>query len=91
MIPKKFELLGEKHKVSIVTKVDKEGNEGEWDPNKNVIKILRSLDKERREQRYYHELFHCMLEHMGYMHLSNDEVFVDRMAKALHQVIKTSE
>jgi len=90
-IPKTFYIFGEKHKVSIVKKVDSEGSEGEFCPNKNVIKLLSSLPKERIEQRYYHEKIHCALDHLGYEKLSLDEEFVDLLAKALHQIDSTSE
>lgn len=91
MIPKEFELFGEKHKVSKLKKIDKQGSEGEWDPNTNKIKLLSSLPEDRLEQRYYHELVHCILDHLGYTKLSEDETFVDTFAKGLHQVNKTSK
>ena len=91
MIPKQFSLFGEKHKVSVINKVDNEGSEGEFCPNKNTIKLLKSLPKERLEQRYYHEIVHCILEHIGESKLSNNEKFVDLFAKALHQIYTTSK
>jgi hypothetical protein len=91
MIPKEFELFGEKHKVSKVKKIDTHGSEGEWDPNKNRIKLLSTLPQDRMEQRYYHELVHCILDHLQYAELSSDEEFVDIFGKALHQIIKTSK
>jgi hypothetical protein len=91
MIPKQFYLFAEKHTVRKVKKIDRQGSEGEFCPDKNKIKILSSLPKERQEQRYCHELIHCMLDHLGYDELSNNERFVDRMGKCLHQILSTSE
>lgn len=93
-IPKRFKVFGEKHKVKFVRKLDGGHSFGEWDPNTNTIKLQMS-NKERSqdmvEQTFLHELVHCCLDHLGYEKLSDDEIFVDSFAKALHQAFKTSE
>lgn len=91
MVPKSFTIFGEKHKVSFVKKIDKEDSLGEWNPNKNTIKIKKGLQEDMKEQTFYHELVHCILQHLSYEELTANEVFVDRFGKVLHQAIKTME
>ena len=91
-IPKEFSLFGEKHKVKRVKLIDKGKSLGEWNPDNNTIKLStqgRSLDS--IEQAFYHEIVHCILDHLSYEHLSNDEKFVDTFSKALHQILKTAK
>lgn len=93
MIPKEFILFGEKHKVKQVRSLDKGNSLGEFDPKNNTIKVKKpskSFTQDQTEQAYFHELVHCILDHLGYINQSDDEVFVDRFGKALHQVLKTS-
>jgi hypothetical protein len=91
VIPKKFQIFGQTYKVKQVVKIDKEGSWGEHDASKNTIKIKKSLTQEQKEQVYLHELMHCMFESLGYDALDRDEILVDTMAKALHQILITSE
>jgi len=91
MIPKKFILFAENHKVKKVKRIDRHSSEGEWNPFKNEIKILSTIPKERQGQRYCHELVHCILDHLGYDELSRDEIFVDQFGKCLHQILTTSQ
>lgn len=91
IIPKKFKIFGETYKVKQLLKVDKEGNWGEHDPSGNIIKIKKDLQEDQKEQAYLHEIVHCILTHLNYEKLNNNETFVDTFAKALHQILKTSE
>jgi len=91
MIPKQFSLFGETYKVKKLLKIDKEDSWGEFDPVKNIIKIKKNLNIEQQEQVYLHELMHCVFTNLGYDNLSDDEILVDTIAKALHQVLKTSK
>lgn len=91
VIPRKFTLLGETVKVKLVVKVDKEGSWGEYNPNNNTIKILKSLNEEQKQSTFYHELIHCMTLTLGYPKLYHDEIYTDIMGKALYQILKTME
>lgn len=90
-IPKKFSLFGETYKVRQVIKVDREDNWGEIDRTKNIIRIKKGLNQEQREQTFLHEVLHASLDNLGYEKLSDDEVFVDTLAKALHQILTSGK
>ena len=93
-IPKDFQLLGEKHKVSLLKKVNKGADWGYWNPENNTIQLEKASlmrNQDQVEQTFIHELTHCILDHLGYEHLSNDEKFVDLFSKAFHQVLKTAK
>lgn len=91
LIPKSFEIFGRTYKVLQPNKVDAEGNIGECDSLHNIIKIRRNLKRDLKELTYIHEITHAILDNLEYIDLSNDEVFVERFSKALHQVLKTSK
>lgn len=91
IIPKSFQIFGETYKVKQLIKVHKDDRWGEHEPTGNVIKIKKSLNEDQKEQVYLHEVVHCILTNLSYEELNNDEVFVDRFAKALHQILKTSK
>lgn len=91
LIPKKFKIFGETYIVKQLVKVDKLDSWGEHEPTGNIIKIKKGLNQEQKEQTFLHEVMHCMLTNLGYSKLDRDEVFVDRLAKALHQILTTME
>lgn len=96
MIPKYFYIFGEKVTVSKIKEIDKGKSYGEFDLLKNKIRLAKTvykhqINEDQVEQAYFHELVHCMLEHLGYDSLSEDEKFVDNMGKALHQILTTSK
>lgn len=90
-IPKEFTIFGERHKVKFVKSIDRGKTYGEWDPNKNIIRLEKSLSltPDKMEQTFIHELIHCCLDHLSYIELNKDEKFVDDLSKALHQAFKT--
>ena len=90
-IPKTFKIFGLTFKVTQPWRIDKDDNWGECSMNKNSVKVKRSLNKEQKEITYLHEVTHAILDSLEYNELSNNEDFVERFSKALHQVIKTSE
>lgn len=89
-IPSKFKLFGETYKVKHLVKIDKDGSWGECDYIKNTIKIKKSLNNEQKEQAFMHEIIHLALHNLGYNKLNDDEVLVDTMAKALHQILTSN-
>ena len=96
MIPKYFYIFGEKIKISRLKEVCKGTAYGQWVESNNKIEIAKTVYKdpindEQQEQAYFHELVHCLLQNIGEPDLCSDEVFVDKMGKALHQALKTSQ
>jgi len=95
-IPKQFHIFGELHKVKQL-KIVKDGEEfvlGLYNPDTNIIKIQKASEtrnQDQVEQTFFHELVHASLGHLSYDKLYEDEVFVDNMAKALHQAFKTAK
>ena len=91
VIPKHFHLFGREWSVVNKPKVMYKGESvlGKCDYDKHVIELRSNLKKDLKEQVYYHELVHAILYCLEYNKLSETEVFVDRVSKALHQVIKT--
>lgn len=90
-IPKQFQIFGETYKIKQLVRVHKDDRWGEHEPTGNIIKIKKTLNQDQKEQAYFHEMIHCILTNLSYNDLNEDEVFVDRVAKALHQILKTSK
>ena len=88
-IPKEFTIFNEKYKVRQLKKVDADDSWGEHDFSTNTIKIKKDLEDSQKERTFLHEVMHCVLEQLSYNELSGDEKFVDQVATALHQVLKT--
>jgi len=91
VIPKSFKIFGLTYKVTQPVKVDDEGSWGEHSIEHRKIKILKSLNEQQKEITYLHELIHTVLDNLEYNELSSDEVFVERVSKALHQILTTSK
>ncbi len=91
LIPKQFQLFGKTYKVKQLVKIDKTGSWGEYDSATNTIKLKKDLEPDQKEQTYLHELMHCILDQLNYNTLYFNEKFVDTVANALHQILKTSK
>lgn len=91
VIPRTFNLFGYTFKVKSPWKVDKEDNWGEASIKNRWVKVKRGLNQEQREITYLHEMTHIILDCLEYNDLSDDEDFVERFSKALHQVLTTSK
>ncbi len=95
-IPKSFQLLGHTYKVKVVSKVDKgDDSWGQLDPHKKVLKLrnfyLDEADKEVFIETFFHELIHAILFELEYNKESNNEEFVERVGRGLHQALKTAK
>lgn len=91
-IPKSFQLMGHTYKVRIVKKVDKDDSFGEVIYAKKAIRLKapsKDTSVELVEESFFHELVHALLDETEYNKLSNDETFVERLGRALHQAFKT--
>jgi len=96
-IPKKFNLLGAEIKVVLDNDyMDDQKCYGQIEYKTNTIYISdkahgKRIDQSEIEVTFLHELSHLIMNRCGYTKLQNDEVFIDRMARALHQCLTTME
>jgi hypothetical protein len=94
-IPTEFKIFGQTIKVDINNMlIEEEGSIGQARMRKNLI-VLQCHDRLGRpdtqlEQTYLHEVLHHVLGNLGYDKLGDDELFVDQLSHALHQVLTTS-
>lgn len=94
MIPQTLQVAGQTITVKIVPPsrwAHGDDCEGVWWPSKRRIELLSSLKGSHREQRFLHELMHCVLDIAGHAELSNDEGLVDRVAHLLHQALTSCD
>jgi len=94
-IPNRYELGGQSIIVKMVDKCKAKGVKahGSWNYRKNIIEVERpiKISKEFSDQIFFHEMTHCILDHIAEDALSNNEDFVNRFSAALFQIIKTME
>jgi hypothetical protein len=86
-IPKFFQLGGTIWKVELVDQLV--GAYGTTTPQDTTVRLLKSLNKQVKEQTLCHELVHCILYSMGKPTHDHDEVFVDGFATFLHQYLNS--
>jgi len=97
LIPEKFKLNGNVIKVVIDDSYcSDDGCYGEADFSQMAITICekfrgKKLPKNIREQTYYHELVHMILDSLGKNRLKYDEDFVEGFAQRLHEYEKTKQ
>jgi predicted SprT family Zn-dependent metalloprotease len=96
IIPKTFDLFGEKYRVSHLKEIDKGKSFGHAIYTENRIKLAKTVGKKKIQQdqiesTYCHELTHIILDALGHTELSGNEEFVDSFGKALHQILKSSK
>ena len=87
IIPEKIKIGGQIYKIDITENLylGAADNSGKIDFKSLTIKIL-PLAKEKMEVIFLHELFHGMLEFLGYK--EHNEKQIDELAHALHMIIK---
>jgi hypothetical protein len=90
-IPKEFSIFGKTIKVSQPWRVDKQDSRGEWAFLKSSIRIKRNMPIDEKEVVFLHELTHAILDNLEYNDLSNDEEFMERFSRALHQALKSGK
>lgn len=91
-VPKSFQLMGHTYKVKAVKKVDKEGSCGDIVHATKTIRLKepnKDFTLDMVEETFFHELTHAILDETMYNQLSDDEVFVERIGRALHQAFKS--
>ena len=94
IIPKEFELAGQKIKVSKAKDIKVDGAVGVARFYTNEIRVRTEVSSEPISQdamdhHYCHELSHWLTYIAGYEELCADENFQDRMGHMLHQYLKT--
>jgi len=67
---------------------------GHWNGTTCTIHIAETaggekLTEERKQQTFFHELIHAVLDAIGEDDLNDNERFVDALSSALYQTIKT--
>ena len=93
-IPKSFQLTGHTYKVKLVKKVDKEDSCGEVLYEKKLIKLRKPTKDytiQMVEETLLHEIIHAILYECEYKELSENEELIERLSRAVKQVIKTLE
>lgn len=97
LIPEKFRLNGKSIEVILDNGYcDNEKCLGEADFTQSIITICshdrgKKLSKKDREQTFFHELVHMILDSMGKDRLKYDEDFVDLFATRLYEYEKTKQ
>ena len=93
-IPTEFNIFGQTYKIVFKKKITKSDDLGIHDRDEKLIELkqpCKGNDKNNVEETYLHEVIHCILDHLGYDDLSDNEAFVTQVSKALHQILKTSK
>lgn len=98
VIPQSFQLFGKT--IEVTTKPDlwnaHSDRIGQWEPLDQRIVIQADTPqmqrhRESKEQTFYHELAHALLEGAGRNELSKDEGLVDALGSLLHQFEKSKQ
>ena len=88
-IPEQVDILGIPYHVKFVPVVDKhEYSYGQIDHVRQEILIDEELTQQRRLQVYWHEVVHGIFSQLAREELHQDEVLVQSMAIALHQLVE---
>lgn len=97
-IPKSYKIHDNKYKVKFVdgfNDTDERGILlGRFDSVNNMVYILKKTKRNKKntqELTFFHEFVHSLLYAMGDDDLSNNERFVEGLARCLKQAINTME
>lgn len=86
---KKVKICGIPYKVKEVDVIDESEpgiTNGRIEYSKATILLKKLLPKKLKKSVLYHEITHGILIELGYNELSEDEVFVQNLSKALFQM-----
>lgn len=92
MIPKQVKVAGVTYLVEEKEVVIIDGDSkhmGSCTYTNSTIELLDSLNSERKEETFVHELFHAILNEEGFD--DHDEDLVNRASKVLYQVLKDND
>lgn len=88
----KIKILGITYEVEEVPQIDKyQRLLGEINYCDQVIKLEEGLSEDRYKATLIHEVFHGILDELGYEDLKSDEKLVQSVSAALYQVLKDNK
>lgn len=98
-IPSSFQIFGQTIQVIYRDDLyDAEKCFGETYFDKNIIYLQSpvshknfDLNEEMLIRIFFHEAFHIILYHLGYMDLYDNELFIEQLSGALHQLLVSGE
>ena len=82
-----MKILGVDYAVRLADDLEMGTTDGESHIARSLIKVARN-DKQYMDRIFWHEMLHVVLKMQGYPELSNDEALVERLATAIHQIIR---
>ena len=95
-IPKQFQISKKLYTVSLVQSMSRKYSMGQIIYQEKSIQIARNSSdllhrytEAEKNYVFYHELTHAILEDMGHR-LYNNEPFVEKFSKRLHEAIRTA-
>lgn len=96
IIPKKFSVGALDYKVEIVENLRYGEEFGHWDGTTCTIRIAKTaggepLSDRRKEQTFFHELIHAVLDSIGEDELNENEQFIDAFSNALSHAFNSME
>ena len=83
-----IKLCGVKHEIFEDSMTGNLNLMGRWDEMDSKIIVNSKLNKSLKKAVLWHEVVHAVLEGIGESELSNNEDFVDKLAKTLNQCAK---
>lgn len=89
----KIEILGVSYDVIEVEQVDKTNYyvDGEIDYDKQIIRINKNLENERKTEILWHEIIHGICEHLKIDEVQKNEHLVQCIGNAIYQVLKRNK
>ena len=94
-IPKSFNAFGQTFNVQFSNTIWKEdGVLGYWMRDQNLILLAKpnkenGITQSMLEQIFFHEVFHCIFDMLGYKKLNENEQIVDQCGNLLHQILNS--
>lgn len=93
-IPQSFSVGGLDYKVIHDNSLRYGEEYGHWNGSTCTIHIAETaggekLTEERKQQTFFHELIHAVLDAIGEDELNDNEQFIDALSNTLYQAIKT--
>lgn len=88
MDQKIIDILGIPYKIIEVEQVDNKDYyaDGEVDYDKQIIKLNKNLEKDRKIEVLCHEVIHAIAEHLKIDEINNNEHLVQCLGNSIYQV-----
>lgn len=89
---KQIKILATDYQIEEVEQIDKyERLLGQIEYIEQKIKIDKNISEDMKKEVLIHEIFHGILEKLGYIELNEDEQKVQSIASTLYSVLKENE